>query len=300
MKQGRYTNSSHWIKGNTHLHSTASDGGKTFNELADLYKSAGYGFLFRTDHWVASETTDDDQHAPILWLDGIEIDGQDEHGSAYHVVCLGNIAGIQREDGFDAGLRRAQAQGALCILAHPHWMGNSKEEVLRWNFDGIEVYNHVCNWLNGKGGGLVHWEEALKQDADTLAFAVDDAHIRPEHPGWNGGWIMVNAEACTPEAILSSIRRGDFYSSCGPEFKSIDVKDMKVSIETSPVQFIRLVGPRYYGQQLGSFDGATFRTAEFSIPEEWAYAYIEIEDDRGKRAWTNTIHNGRRNEEKDE
>ena len=37
-----YDTSGCWFKGNTQLHSTASDGGKTFAEPADLYDSPGW------------------------------------------------------------------------------------------------------------------------------------------------------------------------------------------------------------------------------------------------------------------
>ena len=144
MKIFRYDTSKQWHKGNTHIHSVASDGGKNFKELAELYSSADYDFLFRTDHWVNSNAENDTEKYPLLWLDGIELDGQDHTGAYFHVVCLGRLTGIRSEAGFEAGLHSAQRQGALIILAHPHWSGNSLEDCIRWPFDGVEVYNHVC------------------------------------------------------------------------------------------------------------------------------------------------------------
>lgn len=209
----RYDTSGRWFKGNTHIHSTASDGGKTFAELAGMYAGAGYDFLFRTDHWVASDTSKDAESYPLLWIDGIELDGHDDSGAYFHVVCLGRVADIDRSAGFEAGLKSVREQGALTVLAHPHWSGNALEDCLRWKLDGVEIYNHVCHWLNGKSGGRVHWDAALMQNPQALAFAVDDAHLRPEHPGWNGGWVTVNAAECTSDAILQSIRQGNYYSS---------------------------------------------------------------------------------------
>ena len=54
MKAFRYDTSKKWFKGNTHLHSTASDGGLGFSEIAELYAGAGYDFLFATDHNIIS------------------------------------------------------------------------------------------------------------------------------------------------------------------------------------------------------------------------------------------------------
>jgi hypothetical protein len=285
----RYDTSGRWFKGNTHIHSTASDGGKDFKELAELYGSAGYDFLFRTDHWVLSDVEGDVNHYPLLWMDGVELDGQDHTGAYFHVVCLGKVRNIKREDGFEAGMKAAREQGALVILAHPYWCANTLDDAVRWSFDGIEGYNHVCHWLNGKSGGLVHWDAALMRHSGTLGFAVDDAHLSPEHPGWNGGWIMINAPACTAGAVTDAIRRGNFYSSCGPEIHAITFDGNEVHLETSPIRFARLVGPGASGNRTGTFKGKLMTKTSFSVPQDWRYAYVEVEDQKGRRAWTNPL-----------
>ena len=278
-----------WLKGNTHIHSTCSDGGKTFAELGEMYAGAGYDFLFHADHWVASDVAAEGESSPLLWLDGIELNGRDYVGASYHVVCLGTFTGLDREMGFVAAMESARAQGGLLLLAHPHWMGNTLDDALRWGFDGVEVYNHVCRWLNGKGDGGVHWHAMLEHFGDTLSFAVDDAHITSAHPGWNGGWIMVNAADRSRPAILSAIRKGNFYSSCGPEIHSIESDGASVTVRTSPVRFVRLAGPGTSGHRVGSFDGELRTEATFEIVPEWPYAYLEVEDDCERRAWTNNL-----------
>lgn len=289
----RYDGGGRWFKGNTHLHTTRSDGGLTYSEAAALYASADFDFLFATDHWVASDVAQLPAGDGPLWLDGIELDGRDETGALYHVACLGKATGITREMSFPAALRAAAEQGCLTILAHPQWTGNSFDDALRWPFDGVEIYNHVCRWLNGKGEAAAYWNAMLVHRPNTLALAVDDAHLRPEHPGWNGGWIMVNAAARTAEEIVEAIRRGNYYASCGPEFHTIRLNDGQVEVETSPVPFIRLVGPAYRGQRIGSFDGQRYTAARFALPDDWNYAYLEIEDECGRRAWTNNLKGDR-------
>ncbi|MBN1248972.1 MAG: hypothetical protein JXC32_15035 [Anaerolineae bacterium] len=285
----RYRVDGNWYKGNTHIHSVFSDGGWTFEELATAYAGAGYDFLCRTDHWVASDAATEGEVAPLLWLDGVELDGHDERGSYYHVVCLGTFTGIAREMGFEAALQATRIQNAFTILAHPYWTGNSFDEAQRWGFDGVEIYNHVCQWLNGKGNGAPYWHAMLASHPDTLAIACDDAHVTPAHPGWNGGWVMVQAEALTVSAIVTSLRAGQYYSSMGPSFLRIEHVGRQVAVEVSPVQFIRLVGPGSRGQRVGSFDGSLLTEAVFDIPDDWAHAYLEIEDTQRRRAWTNTL-----------
>jgi hypothetical protein len=290
MVECRYWLEGAWYKGNTHIHSTVSDGGLAFAELAELYAGAGYDFLVRTDHWHASAVAQDDVEYPIVWLDGVELDGFDERGGFYHVVCIGSFEGITRASGFSAGLAAARSQGGLLILAHPMWTGNSFAEALRWGFHGVEIYNHVCRYLNGKGEGHAYWQALLERRPHILGFAVDDAHLRPEHPGWNGGWVMVQAEDLSARAITESLRAGRFYSSMGPEFRTIRMEDGAVTVETSPVQFVRLVGPASRGQRVGTYaPGAPLCEATLTVPEDWAYAYLEIEDACGRRAWTNTL-----------
>ena len=289
MRSFRYDTSGAWYKGNTHIHTPASDGGKPVAEVAEMYAGAGYDFLYLTDHWVASDVAADAADYPLLLLDGIELDGEDDSGASYHVVCLGRFTGIAREMGLMAALAAARAQGGLLVLAHPYWCGNSFDEALRHGFDGVEVYNHVCQWLNGKGDGGAHWNAMLQRRGETLGFAADDAHLRPEHPGWNGGAIVVNAAQRSRDAIDAAVRAGNFYSTCGPAFHAIEADDAHVAVATSPVRFVRLAGPKWSGDRVGGFEGELITEAEFDVPADWDYAYLEIEDDQRRRAWTNTL-----------
>ena len=289
MKKFRYTTSGKCYKGGVHVHSTASDGCKTVAELAELYSSEGYSFLCRTDHWVLPESSANQAGGSLLWLDGVELDGQDSTGNELHVVCIGSLEGITQESGLEAGIKAAREQGALLILAHPYWCGNSLSDCNRWQFDGLEIYNHVCQWLNGKGDAGVYWNAALLDNPNTLAFSVDDAHLSPDAPGWNGGWIVVNAKNCSTQEIMAALWRGNFYSSCGPEFYSIEWDGYELHISTSPVRFLRIVGPVWNGTRAGSFDGPLITHTSLPIPTDWQYAYVEIEDEMGKRAWTNNL-----------
>lgn len=290
-KKFRYPSHGSWFKGNTHLHTQASDGGMSASEAAALYARAEFDFLFCTDHWKSSDVRRFTDPAPLLWIDGIELDGCDARGEYYHIVCLGRGTGdIQEKSELVPALDRLRGAGAFTILAHPEWTGNSLNPDLADRLDGVEIYNHVCRWLNGKWSGRQHWNTLLKAGRPVLGFAADDAHLRPEHPGWNGGWIQVLASACEETAILTAIRQGHFYASCGPVIRQIREKKGRVELETTPARFVRLAGPDALGQRQGSFDGIERTDWAFEIPPDWAYAYLEIEDGQGRCAWTQTIY----------
>jgi hypothetical protein len=292
MKIFRYETSGRWLKGGMHIHSIASDGGKTFAQLAECYSSAGYDFLCRTDHWIFSDAPAIAEDGSLLWLDGVELDGQDSSGKEVHIVCVGAIHGVASEDGLEIAVRIARQQGAILILAHPFWSGNSLDDFHRWGVDGIEIYNHICQWLNGKGDALVHWNAALDIHPDALGFSVDDAHLSPHAPGWDGGWIMVNAKVRSQTAIIAAIRSGNFYSSCGPDFYSIEWDGNDINLVTSPVRFVRIIGPEWNGIRAGSLGDALITHASLPAPVDWRYAYAEIEDEHGRRAWTNNLFSG--------
>jgi hypothetical protein len=290
----RYDTSGSWLQGNTHVHTSLSDGGKSPQEVITLYEERGYDFLFFTDHWLASDVADtvyssNRNESRIILMDGLELDGADDKGSYYHVVCLGRFEGIHRGLDLKKALSKVSGQNAFLILAHPYWTGNTLREASRYRFHGVEIYNHVCNWINGKGLSTSYWDSLLQNDTEVMGFSADDSHFSVKHPGWNGGWIAVNCSNRDAQSIMSAIRSGNFYSSRGPRFIDIVEKNGKIHVTTSPVQFVRLIGPKHRGDRIGSFENERFENAAFDMPKDWPYLRVEIEDERGRCAWTNSL-----------
>jgi len=287
-KKFRYEGTERWLKGNVHTHTLRSDGGKTPAEVSSLYAAAAYDFLYLTDHWEISPL-DRSLSDGILVLNGVELDGYDDYHSFYHIVCLGRLSGLSREGGLTRAIEQAEAQGAYLILAHPHWSGNSFEEAMRYPFNGVEIFNSVGGWINGKHCGLPHWDALLKSGRECFGFAVDDAHIVPEMPLWRQGWIHVAADECSEPAIMNALKRGRFYASCGPEFHSLACVGRHVFFECTPVRHARLIGAIWEGFHIGPVDGSLFTEGNFEVPPDFHYARLEIEDEMGKTAWTNTL-----------
>ncbi len=286
----RYDCSGEWFKGNLHMHTTSSDGRLTLPEAATFYAERGYDFISITDHMVPFVGAESDDALPLMILDGIELDGEDDKGSYYHAVCIGNVDGVTRDMGFKEALEKARSQGSFLIWAHPHWSLNTVAEGIRHNFDGIEIFNSGSQIAYGKGYGTFHWDMILQERADTLGFATDDSHFFEAAPLEASGWIMVNAPALSKEAIMAAIREGNFYSSAGPEFKSIHLEEgNRVVAETSPVVHARLIGPINMNKYKGSFDRDPMTHTHFRIPDDWAFARLEIEDEYGRAAWSNPL-----------
>ena len=227
---------------------------------------------------------------PLLVLDGMELEGNDDQGSFFHIVCFGGIEGMKDGMEFMEALNFIRRQGGFLLWAHPHSVWNTAEEGLRHKFHGIEVYNHINQVAFGKGSGVYHWDAALTKQPDLLGFATDDAHFYKEIPGEKGGWIMVNAPELSAEALLKAILEGNFFSSTGPEFKSIIIeKGNRIVIETSPIVFARLTGQSGKFKYKGSSDLKPITETSFRLPDDWIFARLEIEDKKGKIAWSNPL-----------
>jgi len=285
-----YSQEKNWYKGNLHLHSTRSDGQLTVAALAEKYAAENFDFIALTDHWQVPEPAVQKNDAPLLILDGTELDGCDENGVYHHVVVIGAVTEllVANRD-FIQTMDRAVKNGSLLIWAHPHWTGNSFDDGVMHPFHGLEVYNHVSHCENGSGSSLAHWDSMLEHRPDLLGFATDDAHFTQGEPYWNGGWIMVNCESRTERDLLTAIRSGNFYSSQGPDFKTITCNGDMVTVTTSPIMYARLIGPRREGYSINGLDSGPFTEAVFTVPPHWSTARIEIEDEQGKLAWTNPL-----------
>ena len=86
----------------------------------------------------------------------------------------------------------------------------------------------------------------------------------PDRPYWKGGWIRVNAAECGQQDILESVRQGNFYATQGPEFK-----ENTVTVETSAVTFVRLIGPSRTGKWIHALGKEAICRAEFDLPCDW-------------------------------
>ena len=217
----------------------APTAGRTPGPSPPCTPGRGYDFIFITDHNRPAEV-EAIPGLPLLALNGVEIDGKDETGAWFHAVGLGHDGELLSGEPIGVQTAFLRQRGALVVLAHPYWSGNTAEDALRHEFDGVEVYNHICNYLNGKSCGAYHWDRMLKRNPRTLGFAADDAHLNGNEP-WDGGHIVLSAPSLTKENVLASLNAGNFYASLGPRFESIHVRPTHIYVRTSPVSAIRLV-----------------------------------------------------------
>ncbi len=277
-----------WLRGNTHAHTTNSDGTCSAEAIGLEYGRHGYDFVFLTDHdhrTVPSKKI----KKPLL------IPAEEVHftykGYCYHFVCLG-LKKAWPCHSFHSPMQllaRARRENVFIVQAHPYWCGYPSRECIfpgKLTCPALEVYNNVCDILNDKGYANVHWDDVLDAGHRILGLAVDDTH-NAGHVA--GGWIMVKAASRSPEAILSAIRKGNFYSSQGPEIKSIVVSGREVRINCSPVGRVNFISNRSDGCTISAaIDSLT--SAVWTAPRGKRYVRIEIVSTTGKTAWSNPVY----------
>jgi len=285
-----YLKRSAWFKGSVHSHTTASDGALTPAESIRKHRQLGYDFVAISDHRTITDTSAFSGEG-FLTIPAGEFGG---------VVGIDITKQVRAGDGAMAEqISEVVSQGGLAVVAHPHWSGLTVDRIKSLGkFDGMEIFNNGVEVGTGNGYAAELWDLLLSDGLRIWGFAVDDAHHKG-HSTINNGWIMVHADQLSREQIVGSIRSGNFYSTQGPEFHSIDVDSPRLSVRTSPVRRMKFISTGVgRGRVIHAQDDEPLTKAEIELDEKiswnndrryFKYVRIEIEDQAGRRAWSNPI-----------
>jgi predicted metal-dependent phosphoesterase TrpH len=305
-----FDRSATFYRGNLHAHSTRSDGARSPEQVVGDYRSRGYDFLSLTDHFLPAARFHEDASGFIdvtdirrfdrddfVTVPGAEIHGPAmENGELWHFVANGlplDFPAPAPEESGVAIARRAVDAGAYVSLAHPDWNAVSEIDALAVApfVHGVEIYNHASEVGVLRGYGL-HQTEVLLAKGNRLSLnAADDAHFK--HPMGAfmdafGGWVQVNAESLTADALVAALKAGQFYASQGPEFHGLRIDGDTLRIACSPVSHIAVSGR---GVAYQRFHDVALIAAEAKLPDRdtTPYVRVTIADADGHRAWTNPI-----------
>lgn len=292
----------HFFRGNLHTHSTLSDGCLEPAEVCRRYKAEGYDFISLTDHFIGQygypvADTRAFHDGGFTTIPGAELhSGAMQNGELWHILAVGlphdftppDAPGFLPIDGQETGpdlARRAREAGAFVTIAHPHWSGLTLEDARSIDAaHAVEIYNHGCAvGCDREGGGHI-LDLLLSDGRDLTLIATDDAHFtEPDH---FGGWVMVKARANQPDLLLEALKRGDFYSSQGPEIRNVSLTDDDVIVESSAAAAVIVQG---HGQAATATHGTSMTRTRVSRARFATSPWLRITvvDAAGRRAWTN-------------
>ncbi len=288
-----------FFKGNLHGHSTGSDGVKSPADACAAYREKGYDFTVLSDHFLDEFGFQITDTRPFRTETFTTIIGAELHvpntsrGELWHILAVGLPFDFAKPSDGETGpqlARRARKAGAFVALAHPHWYQLQLEDGRTLDAaHAVEVYNHTSQVHCDAGDGLVMLDALLSAGQRRLAIAVDDSHWMDGDAF--GGWVMVKAEANTPEALLSALRNGAFYASQGPEIHDIRREGNDLVIACSPAKTIMLNGPgmRHAYAHAGT-EGGHLNEARLDLtPFLGSWCRLAVADAEGRRAWSNPL-----------
>ena len=321
-----------FYKANMHTHTNISDGALTPERVKEEYVKKGYSVVAFTDHEIMMPHTDlrDEEFLPITAYE-IQLMDRSVPGfcnKRYHMnfyspdadrylsktyckrdAWWGNIVKYFTEEMAEAGLTErshtkdfaqkmidmANEEGMLVSYNHPVWSNQNYTDYSGlkglW---GVEWYNNECVQL-GYYDTTAPITDLLSEGERVFPLATDDSH---KARSIGGGWIMVKAKKLDYDTVFAALKRGDFYSSTGPEIKSLYLEGDKVVIKTSAVKQIALITDMRISEILGASDtGKNICGGELSLANliekrnalgnsHKSFFRIEITDKCGRKALT--------------
>jgi len=300
-----------WAKGNTHTHTTISDGNASPEAAVKWYKDHGYQFLVLSDHDRMAPLAFFKQQsdANFILIPGIELSVLNRGGNhSIHINAIGNrsllkaIVRSQAAEALSQNIEQIRKAGAIAQINHPsfHLKDPNAVKVLTGTLL-METYNHSSR---SDEMGSIHqpifqagWDVALTAGKRVWGVAADDTHdyqtFGPKRANPGGAWIMVRVAKLTQEEILKSLLAGEFYASSGVELirHEFDGNSVRVAVTPKPgvTYTIGFIGRG--GLPLSKRSGPTAEYRLRGSPLE-AYVRVRVDASDATKAWTQPVWPG--------
>lgn len=297
-----------WYKGNTHTHTSNSDGDSTPDEVVKWYRDAYYNFLFMTDHEhitaVDPLNTQFGKAGEFVVFSGQEVTDR-FGGKPYHVNGLGlrKVVMPSRGEGvtmnYQKNIDAIRAAGGVPQLNHPNfgWAATSEDIMQLKNVFLLEIFNGhpLVNNFGGGGSPSVEamWDAVLSSGMVMYGIAVDDVHSVKRLgdravPTPGHGWIMVRSNELTQAAILAALERGDFYASTGVELEDFVSNERSITVKIKQQRWSKY-RVAFIGKG-GRVLSETFANpAVYKIEGNEGYIRAKVYESNGKLAWTQPV-----------
>ncbi|MBO5270222.1 MAG: PHP domain-containing protein [Clostridia bacterium] len=326
MKFELIPESGRFYKTNLHCHTTISDGAQTPEEVKAHFKANGYSAVCYTDHEVLighKELCDDEfialhgyevsikqdlsrhtalfmpvyhfnmiaesqdnLYMPRFFKNNPSFPGKAKEWAEKHAVYSEDDlieTTVYDKEWISEYLCAVRDAGFLITYNHPQWsLQNCNDYVGLRGLHAIEAMNGGCWVLNDTTS--LHYEQMLRAGMDVVPVGGDDNH---SVGGCCLAWTMIKAPELTYDALIAAYKKGDCYSSEGPEFLSLYIEDGEIVVKTSPAYTVTLLSEGRACGAKRAQDG-TLTEARFPYrPETYGrYFRLEIRDAAGKRAYS--------------
>lgn len=299
-----------WFKGNTHTHTTESDGDSPPDVVARWYKSHGYSFLVLSDHNVFTDPARLAGFADstFLLIGGEEVTSQFER-KPIHVNGLAITQRIEpRTDSTLLGTIQRNVDAVREAAGVPHinhpnfrWAFGVRELLQLRNDSLLEIHNghpQVHNEGGDDSAGMeAVWDALLTAGKRIYGIAVDDAHhfqgeFARDRANPGRGWVAVAASRLDAAELMRNLERGLFYASSGVTLTDVTMTATTLSLAIQPEGDFKytttFVGDS--GQVLARV-GGTLPTFQLDPSRHGALSYVRarVDDSGGARAWVQPV-----------
>jgi hypothetical protein len=175
------------------------------------------------------------------------------------------------------------------VVPHPAWSALSDADLAEVSpFHAIEVWNATADDHNGRPDSSHSWRVLLESDRSIGAIAADDTHLRPERADAGRAWTMIKAAG--PDGLVHGLRAGAYYASTGPVLHDVLMDGNDVVVASSPARRAWLCGTGFTSVARYGVGATEWRFPFDRLGSAWAT--LTLEDEWGRRAWTNAFELG--------
>jgi hypothetical protein len=211
------------LKGDLHVHTLASDGVHTVEELGWKAKRNGLDFLAITDHNQMSTSPGMPQVEGITLIPGVEWTHYQGHANFLGVdkpYDLPFMANTPEE--VLARFNSARERGALITVNHPFEPHvEFRFDLNSLPFDCLEVWNGPMRESNLKAVGL--WQSWLLAGRNVPICGGSDYHRDTPFIFLGGPTTGVYAMSTGPSDILAALKAGHSYLTFAPNGPSLEM-----------------------------------------------------------------------------
>ena len=292
-----------WLKGDLHMHSTASDGQYEPFTLAQRAKKLGLDFIAVADHNNYCENL----HLPVLpgltMIPAVEWTHYKGHINFFGVEApFENSFVANTEEQMRTLLAQVAARGALISLNHP------KDALCPYLWEADEGFHMIEVWNGPMRPGNLRaadwWHQLLLTGKRIPIVGGSDFHrdkgpVRLGHPT-----TFVYAETPAVKDICSALAHGRSFVTSGPDGVRLSIDGVCFGDRCKPQRGrrwtfraenggpgmkLRLMTDRGISAEADlHLDG----TALISLPEDdWRFAYLTVGFKVGEHFWLRAISN---------
>jgi hypothetical protein len=301
-----------FYKANMHCHTTVSDGKLTPEQVKEEYEKRGYQIVAYTDHGKYCP------HPELTTKDFLALAGfgaelrrnpmdREQSGGAFHFNFYDSNPDEMREEkagasgreirnydrsGINAYIKKMKQLGFLACDCHPYRsMQNYEEYTGLEGLFAMEIYHYHSDLEGLNGYNPQAYDEMLRCRKVIHCLASDGNQNESPmgHPFCDsfGGFIRIKAKELTYPAVMQALKKGDFYSSLGPEIHALYIEGKDLVVKTSPVEKIYMKMEGKNCRMKVALKGESLEEARFPLTGREGYIRVACRSENGLYANSN-------------